>query len=219
MESKTEGTMSEIIKALWNIGIKSDPAFCLGQFIEKTNREKEYECPTYEWHQSYFCVPKVLLNWFFIVFNGEKLPYRVSSHTWLQGQVNRVDSRQDIEYPSDQRLVFRDCLVRVKGEEVVTVNIRCQICPLDVDFQPLPDASAFAAATDLDFYRGAGDEAVNGEICRIFGYWVSRDFFGIRGKRDVTGVGLEDRTRYDLANAGVQASLGHRFLGKEGPDT
>ena len=48
MESKTEGTMSEIIKALRNIGVKSDPAFCLGQFIEKTNREKEYECPTYE---------------------------------------------------------------------------------------------------------------------------------------------------------------------------
>ena len=105
----------------------------------------------------------------FLLFLLER-NYRVSSHTWLQGQVNRVDSRQDIEYPSDQRLVFRDCLVRVKGGEMVTVNIRCQICPLDIDFQPLPDASAFAAATDLDFYRGAGDEAVNGEICRIFGY-------------------------------------------------
>ena len=37
MGSKTEGTMWERIKTVVETGVKSDPAFCLGPSIEKTN--------------------------------------------------------------------------------------------------------------------------------------------------------------------------------------
>ena len=37
MESKTEGATWKSIKTILETGVKSDPAFCLGPSIEKTN--------------------------------------------------------------------------------------------------------------------------------------------------------------------------------------
>ena len=37
MESETEGTMWKSKKTVSETGVKSDPAFCLGPIIEKTN--------------------------------------------------------------------------------------------------------------------------------------------------------------------------------------
>ena len=50
MESKTEGTtMWEGIKTVWETGVKSEPAFCLGPFIEKTNSGTSKVRHSYSW--------------------------------------------------------------------------------------------------------------------------------------------------------------------------
>ena len=45
MESKTNGTMWKSIKTVSETGVKSDPAFCLGPTIKKTNSEVALPTP------------------------------------------------------------------------------------------------------------------------------------------------------------------------------
>ena len=42
MESKTKGAMWKSLKTVSESGVKSDPAFCFGTTIEKTNSETCY---------------------------------------------------------------------------------------------------------------------------------------------------------------------------------